>query len=142
VPSKPKRVPRALSVAEVRQLRAWLTYDDKAIERDLPDLADMLVATGLRVGECLAVTWDAHERPDGSNNARQVVTEDQRQPVRQDLLELAEADLLIKADWRSRPSPAPARAIPQRWFGHIGFAQRVLVSIDDERLHCLSPCVA
>jgi site-specific recombinase XerC len=56
-PSKPKRVPRALSVAEVRQLRAWLTYDDKARERDLPDLVDMLLATGLRVG--LAVTWDA-----------------------------------------------------------------------------------
>ena len=54
VPSKPKRVPRALNVAEVRQLRAWLTYDDKARERDLPDLVDMLLATGLRVGECLS----------------------------------------------------------------------------------------
>ena len=59
VPSKPKRVPRAMSIAEIRQLRALLTYDDKARERDLPDLVDMLLATGLRVGECLAVTWDA-----------------------------------------------------------------------------------
>ena len=56
---KPKRVPRALSVAEIRELRAWLSNDDKARERDLPDLVDMLLATGLRVGEALAVTWDA-----------------------------------------------------------------------------------
>jgi integrase len=58
-PGKPKRVPRALSVAEIRQLRAWLSNDTRAPELDLPDLVDMLLATGLRVGEALAVTWDA-----------------------------------------------------------------------------------
>jgi integrase len=58
-PGKSKRVPRALSVAETRALRAWLSNDDKAREHDLPDLVDMLLATGLRVGEALAVTWDA-----------------------------------------------------------------------------------
>ena len=73
VPSKPKRVPRALSVAEVRQLRAWLTYDDKARERDLPDLVDMLLATGLRVGECLAVTWDAVDLSAGTVEVRGTV---------------------------------------------------------------------
>jgi Phage integrase family len=50
-PGRPKRVPRALSVAETRELRARLSNDDKARERDLPDLVDMLLATGLRVGE-------------------------------------------------------------------------------------------
>jgi integrase len=54
-PGKPKRVPRALTVAESREVRAWLRNDDKA-QRDLPDLVDMLLATGLRVGEALAVT--------------------------------------------------------------------------------------
>jgi integrase len=73
VPSKPKRVPRALNVAEVRQLRAWLTYDNKARERDLPDLVDMLLATGLRVGECLAVTWDAVDLSEGTVEVRGTV---------------------------------------------------------------------
>ncbi len=73
VPSKPKRVPRALSVAEIRQLRALLTYDDKARERDLPDLVDMLLATGLRVGECLAVTWDAVDLSAGTVEVRGTV---------------------------------------------------------------------
>ena len=58
-PGKPKRVPRALNVAETRELRTWLSNDDKARERDLPDLVAMLLATGLRVDEALAVTWDA-----------------------------------------------------------------------------------
>jgi integrase len=73
VPSKPKRVPRALSVAEIRQLRALLTYDNKARERDLPDLVDMLLATGLRVGECLAVTWDAVDLSAGTVEVRGTV---------------------------------------------------------------------
>jgi integrase len=46
-PGKPKRVPRALSVAETRQLRAWLSNDDKARERDLPDLVDLMDQNGL-----------------------------------------------------------------------------------------------
>ena len=68
-PGRPKRVPRALSVAESRELRAWLSNDDKARERDLPDLVDMLLATGLRVGEALAVTWDAVDLAAGTGSA-------------------------------------------------------------------------
>jgi Phage integrase central domain len=45
---KPKCVPRALSLAEIRELRTWFSEDDKARERDLPDLVDMLLSTGLR----------------------------------------------------------------------------------------------
>jgi integrase len=70
---KPKRVPRALSVAETRDLRAWLSKDDKARERDLPDLVDMLLATGLRVGEALAVTWDAVDLAVGTVEVRGTV---------------------------------------------------------------------
>lgn len=54
---QPKRQPRPLTIAEARQLRAWLTYDDRAVERDIPDLVGMLMATGLRIGEGLALTW-------------------------------------------------------------------------------------
>jgi integrase len=52
-----RRQPRALTAAEARQLRALLTYDDKAIERDLPDFVAMMLATGLRIGECVALSW-------------------------------------------------------------------------------------
>jgi len=52
-----RRQPRALTAAEARQLRALLTYDDKAIERDLPDFVAMMLATGLRIGECAALSW-------------------------------------------------------------------------------------
>jgi integrase len=72
-PGTPKRVPRALSVAEIRKLRAWLNDDEKARERDLPDLVDMLLATGLRVGEALAVTWDAVDLSAGTVEVRGTV---------------------------------------------------------------------
>jgi integrase len=72
-PGKSKRVPRALSVAETRALRAWLSNDDKAREHDLPDLVDMLLATGLRVGEALAVTWDAVDLSAGTVEVRGTV---------------------------------------------------------------------
>jgi integrase len=56
----------ALTIAEIRELRAWLRNDEKAQERDLPDLVDMLLGTGLRVGEALAMTWDAVDLTAGS----------------------------------------------------------------------------
>jgi integrase len=72
-PGKPKRVPRALSVAEIRELRAWLNDDEKARGRDLPDLVDMLLARGPRVGEALAVTWDAVDLSAGTVEVRGTV---------------------------------------------------------------------
>jgi integrase len=56
--SKPKDAPRALTIAEARQLLAWVTYDHYAVEHDVPDLLAFLVATGCRIGEALGVTWD------------------------------------------------------------------------------------
>jgi integrase len=70
ISTTPERLPRALTVAEGRQLRAWLTYDDKAIGRDLPDLIDMLLATGLRIGEACAVVWDAVDLKTGTIEVR------------------------------------------------------------------------
>src|SRR3954454_2953895 len=56
---RPKTAPRALTLPELRQLRAALTYDEKAIARDLPDLVAFLIATGLRIGEACGLTWNA-----------------------------------------------------------------------------------
>jgi integrase len=52
-----RKHPRSLRAAEARQLRALLTYDVKAVE-DLPDFVAMMLATGLRIGECAALTWE------------------------------------------------------------------------------------
>jgi len=54
-----KTAPKSLSVAEIRQLRALMTYDDKAVDRDLPEFVSFMLASGLRIGEASAVTWTA-----------------------------------------------------------------------------------
>lgn len=54
----PRRTPQALTVQQVAGLRTALRYDDKAVSRDLPDLVSMMLATGLRIGEVCAITWD------------------------------------------------------------------------------------
>ena len=52
-----RRPPRSLTAPQVRQLRALLTYDERAISRDIPDLIGLLVATGMRIGEATALVW-------------------------------------------------------------------------------------
>jgi integrase len=56
--TKPRKPPRSLSVAEVQQLRAYLSYDDIAVAKDLVDLVAFMVATGMRIGEVCALNWD------------------------------------------------------------------------------------
>jgi integrase len=53
-----KRSPRALTAAEVSLLRKQLAADEKAVRADLPDLVTFMLATGVRIGEALAVKWD------------------------------------------------------------------------------------
>ena len=48
-----------MTLAQVRQLRAMITYDNTAVARDLPDFVAFMLATGLRIGEASAITWDA-----------------------------------------------------------------------------------
>jgi integrase len=57
IPSQPRKAPRSLTVDEVKAVRAWLTEDEKARARDLPELVAFMVATGLRIGEACAVSW-------------------------------------------------------------------------------------
>lgn len=58
ITAKPKRTPRALSDAERRDWLAKVRADRKAADRDIPDLTVMFLATGCRMAEVLAVTFD------------------------------------------------------------------------------------
>lgn len=58
IASKPKRPPRALTTEEVTHLQKSLTTDQHAIEADLPDLVTFMLATGVRIGEALAILWN------------------------------------------------------------------------------------
>jgi integrase len=57
-------------VPQLRQLRAALSYDDRAIGRDLPDLVAFLMATGLRIGEACGLAWDAVDLEVGTVEVR------------------------------------------------------------------------
>jgi integrase len=54
-----KKDARSLTLEEVRQIRLGLRADPRAVERDVPALVDFMLGTGLRIGEVLAVTWEA-----------------------------------------------------------------------------------
>jgi integrase len=47
----------ALTEPEARQVRAYLTYDERSVRRDIPDFVDIMLATSLRIGECAAIHW-------------------------------------------------------------------------------------
>jgi integrase len=70
---KSKKAPVALELAAIRQLRAFLTYDDWAIAHDLPDLVNFMAATGLRIGEAIGVVWDAVNLDAGTIEVRATV---------------------------------------------------------------------
>lgn len=52
-----KRRPRALTADERSRWIAQLEADEKASRWDLPDLSRFMLATGVRIGEALAVYW-------------------------------------------------------------------------------------
>ena len=54
---QPRRVPRALSEAERARWFQALMGDQAALRQDLFDLSAFLLATGLRIGEALALLW-------------------------------------------------------------------------------------
>ena len=64
---------RALTIAEAQDLRARIAANRQAIERDLPDLTDMMLATGLRIGETAAIVWDALDLNVGTVEVRGTV---------------------------------------------------------------------
>ncbi len=48
---------RALTVLEVRELRKVLASDALAVDQHLRDVVDVMLATGCRIGEALALRW-------------------------------------------------------------------------------------
>jgi integrase len=52
------RQPRALTPDERAAWLAQLAADPAAVRADLPDLTRWMLATGVRIGEALAVSWD------------------------------------------------------------------------------------
>lgn len=54
----PVRTPRALTSDERREWLAQLDGDPVAVHKELPDLCRWMLATGVRIGEALAVSWD------------------------------------------------------------------------------------
>ncbi|RBM19235.1 site-specific integrase [Prauserella sp. PE36] len=64
---------RSLSLEEVRALRGGLRQDEKAVDRDVPALVDFMLGTGMRIGEVLAVTWDALDLEAGTVEIRATV---------------------------------------------------------------------
>ncbi|GAA3437021.1 site-specific integrase [Kutzneria kofuensis] len=56
---KKKSAARALELEQAQDLRARIAADKVAVGRDLPDFADMMLGTGMRIGEAAAVIWDA-----------------------------------------------------------------------------------
>jgi integrase len=53
----PARLPRALSAEEREQWLKAVGASKQARDWDLPDLSLMMLATGCRIGECLAIGW-------------------------------------------------------------------------------------
>jgi integrase len=55
---RPQRTPRSLTADERARWLAQLEADVRAVAKDLPDLTRWMLATGVRIGEALAVSWD------------------------------------------------------------------------------------
>ncbi|HYZ07773.1 MAG TPA: site-specific integrase [Pseudonocardiaceae bacterium] len=63
----------ALTIVQVYELRIKLAADQKARDWDLLDFVDMMLATGKRIGENSAITWDAVDLAAGTVEIRGTV---------------------------------------------------------------------
>lgn len=70
----PRRKPRALTAEERGRWLAQLEADERAVRRDLPDLTRWMLATGVRIGEALAVGWDEVDLDDASVSVEWILT--------------------------------------------------------------------
>jgi integrase len=64
---------RALMADQAIELRTKVHADEKARGWDLPDFTDIMLATGLRIGEASAITWDALDLDAGTVEVRGTV---------------------------------------------------------------------
>lgn len=65
---------RALTVVEVRELRGVLATDATATDQHLGDVVDVMLATGCRIGEALALRWSDVDFGDDDRPATVVLT--------------------------------------------------------------------
>jgi integrase len=73
LPTKVAKDRRTLTLDEVWDLRAKIAADQKAVDWDLVDLVDMMMATGLRIGETTAITWPSLDLDAGTVEVRGTV---------------------------------------------------------------------
>jgi len=57
VSAERRKAPRALTQVERDRWIAAMDADIRAVRHDLPDLTRMMLATGVRIGECLAISF-------------------------------------------------------------------------------------
>jgi integrase len=57
IDSEPTKPPRSLTAEERQRWLDAVEASEKAVTWDLPDLTRMMLATGCRIGECLAIGW-------------------------------------------------------------------------------------
>jgi integrase len=58
IEAKPKRATRGITAAEILDFHGKLVASELATRWSLPDLTTFMAATGCRIGEALAVSWD------------------------------------------------------------------------------------
>lgn len=73
IKQREKKSAVALDLAQVYDLRVKLARDQKAQDWDLLDFVDMMLATGKRIGETCAITWDALDLHAGTVEIRGTV---------------------------------------------------------------------
>lgn len=66
IPDEGPPPPRALTLEEVATVRGKLIADPNAVAKDLPDFVDTMLATGVRIGEVCAITWDSLDLDEGT----------------------------------------------------------------------------
>lgn len=66
IESPPRPRPRSLTAEERKQWLSAVREHKKASDWDLPDLSLMMLATGCRIGECLAIGWTEVDFDEGT----------------------------------------------------------------------------
>lgn len=68
-----RKAPKSLTVTQAQELLSAVRKDERAVARDLPDLISFMLATGCRIGEAAAVTWQALDLNAGTVDIRSTI---------------------------------------------------------------------